>query len=162
MDRMLRNKKTILLFLLPSLIIFTATVVIPILWSGYYSLYNWNGIGEMKFVGLDNFKAILKDRHFSNAFSNNLIYLLINLCGQLGIALLLALLLSHLPHGNSFFKTIYFAPAILSASQSARHSRIFIRLTHLDCSISFFRQSALAICRGSGLEILIPLSEVLR
>ena len=50
MDRMLRNKKTILLFLLPSLIIFTATVVIPILWSGYYSLYNWNGIGEMKFV----------------------------------------------------------------------------------------------------------------
>ena len=114
MDRMLRNKKTILLFLLPSLIIFTATVVIPILWSGYYSLYNWNGIREMKFVGLDNFKVILKDRHFSNAFSNNLIYLLINLCGQLGIALLLALLLSHLPHGNSFFKTIYFAPAILS------------------------------------------------
>ena len=72
----------------------------------------------MKFVGLDNFKAILKDRHFSNAFSNNLIYLLINLCGQLGIALLLALLLSHLPHGNSFFKTIYFAPAILSRRRS--------------------------------------------
>ena len=43
MDRMLRNKKTILLFLLPSLIIFTATVVIPILWSGYYSLYNKSG-----------------------------------------------------------------------------------------------------------------------
>ncbi len=34
MDRMLRNKKTITLFLLPSIIIFSATVILPILWSG--------------------------------------------------------------------------------------------------------------------------------
>ena len=47
MNRMLHNKKTIMLFLLPSLIIFIGTVIIPIIWSGYYSLFNWNGIGKM-------------------------------------------------------------------------------------------------------------------
>lgn len=103
-----------MLFLLPSLIIFIGTVIIPIIWSGYYSLFNWNGIGKMKFVGLQNFIDLFHDKHFYTAFSNNIIYLFINLIGQLGVALVLALLLSHLTRGASFFKTLYFAPAILS------------------------------------------------
>lgn len=114
MNRMLHSKKTIIFFLLPSLIIFIATVIIPVIWSGYYSLFSWNGIGKMKFVGLENFIDLFKDKHFFNAFINNIIYLFINLVGQLGVGLILALLLSHLKRGVSFFKTLYFAPAILS------------------------------------------------
>ena len=114
MDHMLRDKKIIFLFVFPSIVIFTITVFLPILWSGYYSLFSWNGVGKMKFVGLANFISLLKDRHFYNAFTNNILYLLINLIGQVGIALLLALFLHKLKWGNSFFKTVYFAPAILS------------------------------------------------
>lgn len=114
MDRMLRNKKTIALFLLPSILIFSATVILPILWSGYYSLFHWNGIGKMRFVGLENFANLMKDQFFMSAFLNNGIYLIINLIGQLGVALVLALLLSHIKRGNTFFKTLYFAPAVLS------------------------------------------------
>ena len=55
MDKMLRSKKWILLFLLPALLIFTATVFVPIIWSMVYSLYSWNGVSAMRFVGLENF-----------------------------------------------------------------------------------------------------------
>lgn len=128
MNQMLRNKKIILWFLLPSIIIFTATVIFPIIWSGYYSFFNWNGIGRKTFAGLSNFSALLKDRHFISALSNNLIYLLINLVGQLGVALLLALLLSHLTWGKSFFKTLYFAPAILSGVAVCQAFKCFYAL----------------------------------
>lgn len=83
MDRMLRNKKTITLFLLPSIIIFSATVILPILWSGYYSLFHWNGIGKMRFAELENFTNLMKDSYFASAFFNNAVYLMINLVGQL-------------------------------------------------------------------------------
>ena len=110
MDRMLRNKKTITLFLLPSIIIFSATVILPILWSGYYSLFHWNGIGKMRFAGLENFTTLMKDSYFASAFFNNAVYLMINLVGQLGVALVLALMLSHIKRGVAVcqaFKNFY-------------------------------------------------------
>ena len=115
MDRMLKNKAIILSFLLPALTIFTLTVILPILWSIYYSLFHWNGVSAMRFIGLGNFQKLFSDRYFINSLCNNLLYVLINLVGQVFVGLLVALMLTRLSKGCNFFKTIYFAPAILSA-----------------------------------------------
>lgn len=69
----------------------------------------------MRFVGLDNYRRLFSDLYFRNALWNNLLYLLINLVGQVGIALFLALLLTKITWGCNFFKTVYFAPTILSS-----------------------------------------------
>ena len=56
---------TIALFLLPAVILFALFLIYPIFRSGYYSLFNWNGLGPAtKFVGLNNFKLILTDQVF--------------------------------------------------------------------------------------------------
>ena len=50
-----RNKIQPLPFVLPALFVYILTVIIPILWSMGYSLFSWNGIGDMKFIGLENY-----------------------------------------------------------------------------------------------------------
>lgn len=59
MDKLLRNKRTILCFLLPGVVIYTVSVIIPIIWSAYYSLVDWNGYGEITYVGINNFKRLM-------------------------------------------------------------------------------------------------------
>ena len=52
---MLRDKKAILFFLAPALVMFVAFIIIPSCVSFYYSLTKWNGIGEKTFVGFQNY-----------------------------------------------------------------------------------------------------------
>ncbi len=52
-------------------ILFTIFMLYPIGKGFMMSLYEWSGIsGEPVFVGLDNFKALLNDRYFKEAFWN--------------------------------------------------------------------------------------------
>ena len=85
---MLRSKKWILLFLLPSLLIFTATVFVPIIWSMVYSFYSWNGVSSMKFIGFENFTNMFSDKNFVQSVVNNLIFVAINVVGQLFVGAL--------------------------------------------------------------------------
>ena len=55
MEKMLRNKKLISLYLIPALVVYVGMVFVPIIWSAYYSLFKWNGVTAKKYVGLDNF-----------------------------------------------------------------------------------------------------------
>ena len=58
MDRSMKNKTAILLFLLPACILFIGIIVIPIFMSGYYSFLKWDGITASQFVGFDNYIQI--------------------------------------------------------------------------------------------------------
>lgn len=114
MDSMLRNKKMITLFLLPAILIFIVTVFVPIIWSAGYSFFSWDGVSPMKFVGLANFKKMFGDGYFLQSFKNNIFYMLFNVIGQVIGALFIAVMLTSVKRGRELFKTIYFAPTILS------------------------------------------------
>src|SRR5512133_4338430 len=71
---------TIGLFLLPAVILFALFLIYPIFRAGYYSLFNWNGLGPAtKFVGLNNYKLILTDRVFIKAIENCIIIVVLSL-----------------------------------------------------------------------------------
>lgn len=133
MEKMLRNKWVICSFLLPALLLFTFTVILPIGWSAYYSFFNWNGVSKMKFIGWENYTRLLEDVNFGTAFWNNVIFLIFNVVGQVGIGLLLALLLSQAGKGRDFYKTIYFVPTILSAVALAQFFQKFFSYEPLGC-----------------------------
>lgn len=114
MKSTLKNRKAWLLFLLPSMAIFIFTVIFPIIRSAWLGFFDWDGVTPMQFTGLSNYRKLFSDQYFRNALWNNLLYLLINLAGQVGVALILALLLTKVTRGCNFFKTVYFAPTILS------------------------------------------------
>ena len=115
MKSTLKNKTAYAIFLFPAAAIFIFTVILPIIWSSYYSFFSWDGVTDMRFTGIENYKALLSDSYFKEAFVNNIIYLIVNLIGQVGVAMILALLLSKITKGRNFFKTMFFAPAVLSA-----------------------------------------------
>lgn len=116
MNNILSNKKIIILFMLPATLIFLFVVIIPIFTSGYYSTLKWNGIGDGAFIGLENFKKLLitNDSNFYKPILNSLLLALLSVTIQLPIAFFFARLLTTGVKGESFFRTIYFIPVIVS------------------------------------------------
>jgi raffinose/stachyose/melibiose transport system permease protein len=106
---------SIALFLLPAIILFALFLIYPIFRAGYYSLFNWNGLGPAtKFVGLNNFRLILTDRVFLKAIENCIIIVLLSLTIQLPLALMLAIMVGRDMPGRAFFRAIFFLPYVIS------------------------------------------------
>jgi raffinose/stachyose/melibiose transport system permease protein len=113
--RRLQDNIMIFLFLLPAIVLFILFVVYPIFQSVYYSFYNWKGFGPaVDYVGLDNFKNILKDKVFLIALRNGLLIIVLSLSVQLPLSLLLAVLVGRDLPGRVFFRTVFFLPYVLS------------------------------------------------
>lgn len=116
MNKMLEKKRYIAVFVLPALLLFVGATLIPLLISGTYSLFEYDGIGTMKFLGLGNYiRMFTTDKHFVSAVINSLILMLASLCIQLPISLLLALVLAKGIKGEKSFRTIYFIPVVISS-----------------------------------------------
>nr|WP_062941056.1 sugar ABC transporter permease [Rhizobium leguminosarum]KZB02025.1 sugar ABC transporter permease [Rhizobium leguminosarum] len=105
----------VLLFLPPSLLLFTLFVALPIGEAAWYSLFNWNGYGAPQdFVGLRNFALLFQDEAFRIALINNLLVVASALIIQLPLALLLAILIADRIPGSTIFRLIFFLPYILA------------------------------------------------
>lgn len=110
-----RSRLSVLIFLLPPLALYCVAVLLPILQSLFLSFFDWDGISDMEFVGLENYIRMLTgDTVFWRAFLNTLGYLAICLVLQLGGALVVASLLTMLRRGREIVKTLYLLPAVIS------------------------------------------------
>ncbi len=110
-----KNIKMILLFLLPVAFIYFCFFIYPLISVIYTSLHQWNGISDMKFVGLDNYKKLLTNDTFQLSIKNNVIWALSGGFIQIPLATIIALILSKEPKGWKALRTIYFLPNIISA-----------------------------------------------
>lgn len=116
MDRILGKKRYIAVFILPTLLIFLGFVVVPLITTGIYSLFDYDGIGKMDFLGLGNYiKLFTEDRYFPNALKNSFILAGASIFIQLPISFVLALILSRGVKGEKFFRTVYFIPVVISS-----------------------------------------------
>ncbi|GAB4515247.1 MAG: sugar ABC transporter permease [Anaerolineae bacterium] len=112
-----RNKGLLIIaFTLPGMALFLLFVLMPILQSGYFSLYDWNGFGPLTdYVGLENYERLLNDRIFQASVRHSFIIMLLSVFIQLPIALGLALLVGRgTLRGKWFFRTILFIPYVFS------------------------------------------------
>ena len=104
------------LFLLPALFIYLAIIVIPALYSLYISFFNWNGVGEMTFTGLDNYiNLFIDDNVFLIAIKNNIVWTLLTILFTVGFSLMVAVLLNRQFKGRVVFRGVFYFPYILSA-----------------------------------------------
>ncbi|GGA24178.1 carbohydrate ABC transporter permease [Paenibacillus physcomitrellae] len=115
MQTLKRSRFAIFIGLFPALVIYLGIAIVPIGISLYYSLMNWNGIGSMKFIGLDNYVQMLQDDTFWLSVKNNVIIMVTGLIGQIPIGLLMALLLNRGMKGSGFFRTVGFMPVVISS-----------------------------------------------
>jgi raffinose/stachyose/melibiose transport system permease protein len=105
----------ILAFLLPALALYSLFVLYPITQSIRYSGYDWNGLTPLTdWVGLQNFRDAFADPLFIEAITHNGIIIGLSLLLQIPFAITLAVLLTRNLRGRGVFRTMYFAPFILS------------------------------------------------
>jgi len=108
------SKFTIGVFVLPALIIYICIVFVPILVSFYTGTLDWNGIGESKFVGFDNFHNLLfHDKVFWPAVRRTLLYAVASMI-EIPFCLFVAVLLNRYVRKGNTLVSIYFTPVILS------------------------------------------------
>lgn len=102
------------LFLVPTIVLFGAYTVYPIIASYWYSFIEWNGFtAGMRFVGFDNYAAVFADPLFWNSFWLTMLFMVAVVPVRVLGALLLAIILNSpkLPL-STLLRTAFFLPVV--------------------------------------------------
>ena len=115
-----QNKKLIWVFLLPAFLFMAVYLYYPfvrnILNSFQHIKYMGTASGEWNTPWWTNYVKLLNDAKMKIAMKNTIITILAAMFGQVGLALILALLVSNIKKGAGFFRTVFFFPIVISAT----------------------------------------------
>ncbi|WP_319411586.1 sugar ABC transporter permease [uncultured Cohaesibacter sp.] len=101
------------LFLAPGILMFLIYVIWPIFQSIRISFYDWDGLGAMTWIGLENYVDLLDDDSFYTSLWNNLIWLILYLLA-VPAGLGIALFLNQTVMGIRLYKSLFFFPFVIS------------------------------------------------
>jgi raffinose/stachyose/melibiose transport system permease protein len=102
------------LFLVPTLLVFTAFVVVPALIGIFYSLTDYVGFGDWSFLGLQNYAALFSDPRMLEAYGFTLGFAVVTVVVAQAIALALAVALSRRIRFATTLRTVFVIPMVLS------------------------------------------------
>lgn len=115
-----KNKKPLLIFLTPALIFMILYLYYPFIRNII------NSFRDIKVLGTNgerwndplftNYIELFQDESVWISLKNTLIMTVVTIVGQLGIALILALMVDNIRVGAKFFRTVYFFPIVISAT----------------------------------------------
>lgn len=117
MEKMLRDKRLILLFVGPALFVYIFVLLIPMVSSLVLSLFSWNALSPPVFIGIRNYIYMFKnDPVFLRALRNGFIILLVSLVGEQLLGFFLSAALINTPRARNVFRNTYFMPAVLASA----------------------------------------------
>ena len=102
------------LMIAPAMAVFILFLIYPIIYMVYLSFFDWNMIGEMKFIGVQNYTHMFADSDFWQVLGNSVYYMVMVVVLQMGLSLLLAAYLNKNTRINQILQTIAFTPYITS------------------------------------------------
>lgn len=102
------------LFILPTLVLNLIFFIYPFLQTVAMSFFDWPMLGERKFIFLGNYIALFQDKQFWNALWFTLKYALLVTPCLFVLAFVLALLINEKFAGVNLFRSIYYAPVVIS------------------------------------------------
>ncbi|THD85725.1 sugar ABC transporter permease [Aliigemmobacter aestuarii] len=101
------------LFLAPGLLMFAVYVIGPIFESMWISLYDWDGLGEARWIGTANYVELFDDDAFYTSLKNNVIWLVLYMLA-VPAGLLIAIFLNQTITGIRIYKSLFFFPFVIS------------------------------------------------
>ncbi|PPG08129.1 MULTISPECIES: carbohydrate ABC transporter permease [unclassified Rathayibacter] len=114
MNSVLADKRAIALLLGPALVVYTAVMLLPMLWSLGYTFFTGGVLGGFSFAGLTNFERLFSDPSVGPAVLFTVKYALLVTVGQVVAGYLLALLYQFfLKRASSLIRTLIFFPVVL-------------------------------------------------
>lgn len=112
--RRFRDTLTGYALLAPSLFGVVMFLLLPMLVVGWLSLQRWDLLGPIRFVGLDNWQAVLTDPTFGRSMAVTFSFIVLVVPVQTVLGLAAAMLLARGLPGTGFFRTLYVLPWICS------------------------------------------------
>lgn len=96
--------------IIPALVLYTVLIIYPLFQGLYISFHQWDGLSDMKWIGLKNYGFVLKDKVFWLSLKNTFIFaigvtIVKNIAG-----LILALIVNQNLRGRTFFRAAAFMP----------------------------------------------------
>ncbi|WP_274363160.1 carbohydrate ABC transporter permease [Paenibacillus thermotolerans] len=109
------KQRSVYLAISPFYILFAVFGIFPIGFSLYLAFHRWDGIGEMTFNGINNFRYMFTDGEFWQAVGNTFVIWIYSTIPMLFFALIIAFLL-HAPfvRFRTLFRVGYFLPNVTS------------------------------------------------
>ncbi|CAM4245980.1 carbohydrate ABC transporter permease [Vibrio agarivorans] len=101
------------LFMMPALFIFSVYVIFPIFESISLSFYDWDGLGDKTWIGLDNYRELFDSEAFYTSLKNNFLWLIFFMLAP-PIGLAIALFLNQQVRGIRVVKSLFFFPFVIS------------------------------------------------
>lgn len=115
-----RNKKPALVFLVPGFLFMAVYLYYPFFKNILNSFMEIKQLGSSG-TGFNtpwyhNYREMLHDEYVWVSIKNTLLMMAATLAGQVGIAIVLALMVDNIGRGKQFFKTVFFFPIVISAT----------------------------------------------
>lgn len=105
-----------LLFTAPGFFLYSFFFIMPVIMGIYYSTTDWDGITKSyNFIGFDNYLKIFRTGQFTDALFFTIKYTVLLVVFTIVFGLGIAMLLNRKIKGRTFFRGIYFIPAVLSS-----------------------------------------------
>lgn len=113
----MKTPKTIYLFFLPGLFLYSIFFLYPTVSALFYSFTDWDGLSDtFQFIGTQNYeRALTGDSVFRKTVGNNMKFMLTVVIFQTLAALTFALIVLRNTKANLFLRALYFFPTILSS-----------------------------------------------
>ncbi len=126
MNKVMSNKFIIALYVFPALLLIMLLIYIPIALTGYYGLMKWDGIGEMTFVGLENYRRLITDGMFWTSVYHSFLLAVFSALSLVGY-LVISLILAGKIKGANLLRKIYLIPMLLS---SVAIAQLWLKIYH--------------------------------
>jgi ABC-type sugar transport system permease subunit len=102
-------------YLLPAVVLVGVFLVLPFLWTAYWSFTNYGGLGTPQFAGLSNYLTLLQDPILFTSFGNTFLWTVGSLLLPVGVGLLVAVLTFELI-GGTLYRLPFLLPYALSGA----------------------------------------------
>lgn len=103
------------LFIMPAVVLVAVFFISSIIFTLVLSFNEWDGVNEMKFVGLNNYVKLFQDENFLRSVVNTLIWVVSSLVLSVLLPLLLAIMITRSSFAKLFTNVFYF-PTTISAT----------------------------------------------
>jgi len=104
------------IFVAPFLTIFTTLLVFPLFWGIWLSLHKADTFSTGRFVGLDNYFRLFRDKVFIQSIWNTFYFVLLTVPTLALLGLFLALCLNRRTRTAAVLRTLFFASSVLSVT----------------------------------------------
>ena len=124
-----RDRASFFIITLPALLLYSFFYIYSVVLGFYYSMTDWDGLSrKFNFVWFENYGKILKNKAFFNSVTVTFRYAILMVVFTIVIGVLLAVALNSVKRCKTFFKSVYFFPAMISSVAVALiWDQVFIR-----------------------------------